>query len=165
MDRPKFQHAWNAFLVVRQPVSTVGKIVGGKVQYNIEIPEKDGGFANACPIRMSYVLNKTGFPIRKNPRWGMVTGADGGWYIYRVSDMMQYLESAFGKPDKTVKSPSTSDFAGVKGIVVVKGSGWGNASGHVTIWNGTSCADSCHLMNDPDNGSFTPEIASIWILK
>lgn len=165
MKRPSFQEAWNAFLMVRQPVSVVGKIIGGNVQKNIEIPENEGGFANACPIRMSYVLNKTGAKIQRSPQWGMVTGGDANWYIYRVKDMMSYLESTFGKPDKIVTTPKPSDFSGMKGIIVVKGRGWGNASGHVTIWNGTSCADSCHLLHDPDNGSFTPDTAAIWILK
>lgn len=75
--------------------------------------------------------------------------------------MMSYLEQIFGKPDKTVTSPKPEDFAEMKGTIVVKGSGWGNAVGHVTLWNGTTCSDSCHLMADPDNGTFTPDIASI----
>nr|WP_233174907.1 MULTISPECIES: T6SS effector amidase Tae4 family protein [Delftia] len=50
------------------------------------------------------------------------------------------------------------------GIIVVKGHGWGNAIGHVTLWNGTECSDTCHLMSDPDNGTFVPDMASIWVL-
>lgn len=78
---------------------------------------------------------------------------------------MNYLEFRFGKPDKVVRSPKTSDFAGMKGIIVVKGHGWDNAKGHVTIWNGVHCSDTCHLLHDPDNGPFVPETASIWMLK
>jgi hypothetical protein len=78
--------------------------------------------------------------------------------------MMTYLEQTFGKPDKTVKSPKPSDFAGMKGIIVVKGHGWSDAVGHITLWNGTTCSDTCHLMADPDNGTFTPDSASIWVL-
>jgi len=124
-----------------------------------------GGFQNACPIRMSYVLNKTGFAVRKSPRYAMVSGADQMQYIYRVEDMMRYLEDTLGKPDKTTKSPKTSDFTGMKGIIVVKGHGWGNARGHVTLWDGMRCSDSCHLMSDPDNGTFVPDTASIWVLR
>ena len=124
-----------------------------------------GGFENACPIRISYVLNMTSFPIQKSTQYAMVSGADNRQYIYRVSDMMSYLERTFGKPDKTVKSPKLSDFANMKGILVVKGYGWSNASGHITLWNGTQCADTCHFMRDPENGSFVPETASIWILR
>ncbi|WP_222853075.1 T6SS effector amidase Tae4 family protein [Massilia genomosp. 1] len=93
------------------------------------------------------------------------SGADQMQYIYRVDDMMRYLEDTLGKPDKTAKSPKTSDFTDMKGIIVVKGHGWGNAKGHVTLGDGTQCADSCHLMSDPDNGTFVPDTASIWILE
>lgn len=58
-----------------------------------------------------------------------------------------------------------ADFAKMQGVIVVKGHGWANAAGHVTLWNGAQCADACHLMNDPDNGPFVPETAAIWELK
>lgn len=150
-------------MAVRLPVAEVGKKIGGVVQKNIEM--STGGFQNACPIRMSYVLNVTGFPILKSSQYAMVSGADHRQYIFRVNDMMLYLERNFGKSDKTVKSPKPSDFAGTKGIIVVKGHGWGNAKGHITLWDGTRCSDSCHLAQDPENGPFVPETASIWLLK
>lgn len=78
---------------------------------------------------------------------------------------MEYLERFLGAPDKTVLNPKTSDFSGMRGIIAVKGNGWQNASGHITLWDGKKCADNCHLMYDPSNGTFTPEIASIWLLK
>ncbi|MBJ5024035.1 hypothetical protein JGF43_25155, partial [Salmonella enterica subsp. enterica serovar Agona] len=55
-------------------------------------------------------------------------------------------------------------FIGKKGIIVVKGHGWSNARGHVTVWNGSICADQGHLLNDPDNGPFVPEVGTLWIL-
>ncbi|HCC0827642.1 TPA: hypothetical protein M3111_004710, partial [Escherichia coli] len=51
-----------------------------------------------------------------------------------------------------------------KGIIVVKGHGWSNARGHVTLWNGSVCSDQCHLLNDPDNGTFVPEVGILWVL-
>jgi hypothetical protein len=162
MQRPIFQTAWSTFMAVRRPVKDVGRIIGGKVQENIDLPV--GGFENACPIRMSYILNKTGFPIPKSGRYAMVSGGDRMQYIYRVRDMMQYLEDAFGAADTEVSSPRPDSFKGKQGIVVIKGSGWGNATGHVTLWDGTLCADSCHLLGDPDNGSFVPESGALWEL-
>ncbi|HEY0491405.1 MAG TPA: T6SS effector amidase Tae4 family protein [Telluria sp.] len=76
-----------------------------------------------------------------------------------------YLERVFGKPDKTVRAPKPANFSGMKGIIVVKGHGWVNAKGHVTLWDGSGCSDTCHLMRDPENGPFVPEIASLWVLK
>ncbi|MDC2860106.1 MULTISPECIES: type VI secretion system amidase effector protein Tae4 [unclassified Delftia] len=162
--RPAFSQAWHAFMAVRIPVKEVGRKIGGMVQKNTELDPKLGGFENACPIRMSYVLNMTGFPIPKGSTYKTVSGADGRQYMYRVAEMMAYLEKTFGKAEKTVRSPKTTDFIGMKGIIVVKGHGWGNAIGHVTLWNGTECSDTCHLMSDPDNGTFVPDIASIWVL-
>ncbi|MDR1463523.1 MAG: type VI secretion system amidase effector protein Tae4 [Azoarcus sp.] len=165
MARPAFNDAWHAFMQINVPVKAVGDIIGGKVKYNIDIPEDEGGFANACPIRMSYVLNKTSFPIRRSSGYAMVSGGDGKWYIFRVQDMKLYLRSTFGKPDKEVKgSPEPSDFSGMKGILVVQGKGWGNAGGHITLWDGSLCSDSCHLARDPDNGTFIPGEASLWAL-
>lgn len=114
---------------------------------------------------MSYVLNVTGFPIASGNRYETVSGGDKRQYIFRVADMMGYMERRFGKPDRTVKNPKPSDFADMKGIIVVKGHGWSNAWGHVTLWDGTKCSDTCHLLNDPDNGPFVPETASIWVLQ
>ena len=149
-------------MVVRLPVAAVGKKIGGAVQKNTEMAT--GGFENACPIRISYVLNTMGFPIPQSPRYATVSGADHRQYIYRINDMMTYLEQTLGKPDKTVKSPKESDFARMKGIIMVRGHGWSNANGHVTLWDGSTCSDTCHLMADPDNGPFIPETASIWLL-
>ena len=76
------------------------------------------------------------------------------------------VERLHGSPaSKTVASPKPEAFAGMKGIIVVKGHGWSNAKGHVTLWDGTQCSDTCHLMSDPDNGTFAPETASLWVLK
>ena len=164
MRRPSFQRAWTAFMAVRLSVKDVGKKIGGNVQKNIEIPEDQGGFGNACPIRMSYVLNVTGFIIPKSKLYSSVSGADKHQYLYKVPEMMRYLEQTFGKPDKLVKSPKTSDFANMKGIIVIKGHGWKNAVGHVTLWDGRKCSDTCHLLNDPENGKFIPDTGAIWVL-
>jgi hypothetical protein len=160
MARPSFNSAWSAFMAVRIPVAEVGKKIGGNVQKNVDAQI----FQNACPIRMSYVLNATGFPIVKGIGYETVSGSDKRRYLFRVNDMMDYLVRNFGKPDKTVKAPKPTDFANMKGIIVVKGHGWSNAKGHVTLWDGTKCSDTCHLMHDPDNGPFVPETASLWIL-
>jgi len=161
MGRPSFQAAWSAFMAVRVPVLTVGKLIGGNVQRNIEMPD---GFENACAIRMSYVLNKTGFPIRKTSQFAMVSGGDRQQYIYRVDDMLAYLERNLGIPDKTVHSPRPADFANMRGILVVKGYGWIGAQGHATLWDGAQCIDRCHFASDPDNGTFIPKTASLWRL-
>ncbi len=160
MHRPSFALAWSAFSQINVPVMQVGKQIGGKVQANIEA----NIFQNACPIRMSYVLNRVGIRIQRNHEYAVVSGGDQYLYMFRIKDMMAFLAHTLGKADKTVRSPKTSDFVGMRGIIVIKGHGWANAAGHVTLWNGSVCSDTCHLMADPDNGQFVPETASLWVL-
>ncbi len=159
--RPSFAKAWALFSKVKISVKEVGNKIGGKVKTNTE----SGVFQNACPIRMSYVLNYSGVPIPARSRYAVVTGDDHKAYMYRVNDMMDFLRATFGTPDLEVKSPRLSSFAGKQGILLIKGHGWQNARGHVTLWNGTFCSDTCHLTGDPENGSFTPDVAALWVLK
>lgn len=106
----------------------------------------------------------TGVPIPSSG-YAVVSGADKKWYLFRVNEMMTFLERTFGIPDRTAKSPYPAHFSGLKGLLVVKGNGWTNARGHVTLWSGSHCSDSCHLSLDPDNGTFVPEVASLWKLS
>jgi hypothetical protein len=160
VNRPSFADSWTRFNEVNLPVAEVGRKLGGKVGQNIQTRI----FENACPIRISYVLNHVGVPI-PSKGYPVVSGEDGLWYLFRVNDAMTFLERTFGKPDRTTTAPYPADFAGRKGLLIVRGSGWSNARGHVTLWNGSVCSDSCHLGGDPDNGNFVPETAALWILR
>ncbi len=145
---------------INVPVKVVGRKIGGHIQINID----SGVFQNACPIRMSYVLNKCGVSVPRGKKYAVVSGKDKKQYMYRVNDMIGYLEEIFGKPDMTIRSPKFSDFSGKKGIIVFSGSGWSNARGHVTLWNGVACSDTCHFMSSPENGPFVPEKGYLWSL-
>jgi hypothetical protein len=105
---------------------------------------------------MSYTLNYSGIPITHGA-WASVSGADKRQYIYRVSDMLKFLVSTFGKPDRTLKNPKPADFSKDKGILVFSVPGWSDASGHATLWNGNSCSDHCYFPVATE--------ASIWLLK
>lgn len=162
--RPLFQRCWRAYVDVNVSVVEVGKVSGGKVEININMPR--GGFRNACPIRLSYALNEAGVKI-PGPSKGykVSSGKNGRWYIYRVDDMVRYLRSTWGSPDIEAIGAKKSDFASEKGVIAITGSGWSDASGHVTLWNGVRCQDDCHLAGDPENGSFTPSKAFLWKLS
>jgi hypothetical protein len=157
--RPLFRPMWHHFSEIYGDgsVPSVGKKIGGKVQTNIELGIKDpkAGFTNACAIRMSYSLNKSGSFVQKGV-WKTVSGGDSNQYIYRVSDLLKYLTQVFGKPDKTVRSPKPRDFENMKGILVF-GVQWQDATGHATLWNGTTCSDHCYFPVAAE--------ASIWLLK
>ena len=160
MPRPGFAQAWARFGEVNMSVAQVGAKIGGKVEQNVTA----GIFRNACPIRMSYVLNHTGVPIPASG-YNVVSGADRHWYIFRVAEMMTFLERTLGTPDKVARSPTPGDFKGLQGVLLVRGTGWNDAVGHVTLWNRGSCSDTCHLAQDPDNGAFMPELAKLWVLR
>lgn len=121
-------------------------------------------YANTCAGRMSYALNHSGFTLPKAPSvGGTMKGNDGLNYWLRVSDLIPYLKKKFGKGDvefvfSTLVDPDESKFtqeirdqresevytnvlnkiANKKGIIVFEVSGWGNASGHFTLWDGTN---------------------------
>lgn len=159
MHRPQFQIMSRHFSTIygNGNLASVGRKIGGKVEENIELGIKDpkAGFTNGCAIRMSYSLNNSGVPISKGV-WKTVSGRDHLQYIYRVSDLIKYLHSALGKPDKIARTPTPSNFSGLKGILVF-GVRWNDASGHATLWNGTSCSDHCYFP--------VAQEASIWLLK
>lgn len=69
---------------------------------------------------------------------------------------MSHMRPAFGSVWNRFRKRSNYYFSG---------HGWGDATGHVTLWNGNLCSDDCHFFWAPRNGSFIPTNASLWILK
>lgn len=134
----------------------VYKLIGGRVALNYHIDPDTGEESNSCTLRVCRGLNYGGAKIKvldKTILYG--TGGDGLKYIYRVSDMIKQLMAMFGKP-VIVKTPADADyrsaFEGNKGIIAFQVSGWGDATGHVTIWDGDSCGYHCYFDDaDYDN--------------
>ncbi|OBU10812.1 hypothetical protein AYY17_14955 [Morganella psychrotolerans] len=144
---------WNNFSKINVSVKDVGRIIGGKVQYNID----QGIFQNACAIRMSYALNYSGITINRSPRWATSSGKDKKWYIFKVADLISFIEANLGKPDITIKSNiDIKSFKDKKGLIVFN-VGWDDATGHATLWNGTGCSDSCYFQQASE--------AMLWELK
>lgn len=151
-QRPSFTHAWTSFSQVHGSVENVGSVIGGKVKTNIDA----GIFTNACAIRMSYVFNQTGFSIPSNAG-AVSSGAKGEKYLFRVSDLSNHIETRFGKPDYVQNNPNLQQFLGKKGILLFEVSGWNDATGHVTLWNGTTCSDTCYFARATR--------AKLWVLQ
>jgi hypothetical protein len=160
ISRPLFRNMWHHFIVIYGDgkVPSVGDKIGGKVKENINLGLKSPelGFTNACALRMSYSLNRSGAIVQKGV-WKSVSGVDKNQYIYRVSDLVKFLKKIFGEPDKVVKNPKPSDFSGMKGILVFGVKGWSDATGHATLWDGSICSDKCHFPVSIES--------SIWLLK
>jgi hypothetical protein len=147
LRKPTYNAMWANFTTIygSGDLVSVGNKIGGKVKVNIDLGVTDPnlGFTNGCAIRMSYALNKSGTLVPRG-EWKTVSGDNGNWYIYRVKDLIKFLNSSFGKPDKTVKNPKPTDFHGESGILVFTVD-WRDATGHATLWNGTICSDHCHF--------------------
>lgn len=146
--RPKLSTAVQAFKRVYdnigKDVPSVGTLIGGKVNHNINnLTPAEGKFENACAIRMSYVLNESGFKI-PYMRGKSVSGKNGNWYIYTVENIKTHLNNTFGKPDMVITNPKETDFNKKKGILLFDVS-WADATGHATVWDGTNCSDKCYF--------------------
>ena len=162
--RPLFNVAWAAAQQIYDPAdsgATVARIIGGAVAKNINMPD---GWKNTCAVRMSYILNQSGIPI---PHVGnkTVSGADKRWYFYRVKDVIDFLMLRWGKPDLVVPHPpsNSGQFAGKKGIILFEVSGWPDAGGHATLWNGILCYDHCYF-NEP-GATYRTDRANFWSLR
>jgi hypothetical protein len=123
-------------------------------------------YKNTCAVRMSYALNRSGLKLGTAPsKGGNIVGGDGYLYWIRVSDLKPYLIKRFKGADEELKLPAIpaaligdsgamstqfkervklakawldAKLADRKGIVVFDVSGWGDASGHFTLWNGAA---------------------------
>lgn len=112
--------------------------VGGNVEYNIK---NDPNFANTCAMRLSYALNQAGYTIPHIVDKTISGDTDGDgvkeWYFYRVSDITNFLITTFGQGE----SYNTDDLSGIQGrtgIICYGDCNFGDATGHVDLWDGDS---------------------------
>jgi hypothetical protein len=162
--RPPFNAAWTAAQEVFDPAGStakVAKVIGGTVAKNITMP---GGWKNTCAVRMSFILNRSGMSV-PYVAGKTVSGADKRWYFYRVKDVIDFLTQHWGKPDLMIAFPPVGggQLAGKKGVVLFEISGWTDAAGHATLWNGNLCYDHCYF-NEP-GATYRTNRANFWALQ
>jgi len=165
MPRPSFLSAWAAAIRIYDPVDTgskVANVIGGNVAKNVNNPEPAQRWSNTCAVRMSYILNQSGLIIPQ-VRGRTVSGADRRWYFFRVRDLIAFLEQRWGTPD-VIKypPPGGGTMAGKKGLVLFEVSGWWDAAGHATLFDGTHCYDHCYF-NEP-GVNYQTDRANFWSL-
>jgi hypothetical protein len=165
MTRPSFSHAWAASQRIYDPANSgakVAKVIGGYVEKNINNPDPKQRWNNTCAVRMSYILNQAGLLIPRLPGQ-TVSGADKRHYFFRVRDVIRFLEQRWGKPEIVNYPPSSGGaLAGKKGLILFEVSGWGDAQGHATLFNGSTCYDHCYF-NEP-GASYRTDRANFWSL-
>jgi hypothetical protein len=165
MSRPLFRVAWAASQRIYEPSDTgakVAKVVGGFVEKNINNPDIQQRWSNTCAVRMSYILNESGIRIERIPGQ-TVSGADGRQYFFRVRNLIDFLKHRWGAPE-IVKYPAENGglLAGRKGVILFEVTGWSDAQGHATLFDGTRCYDHCYF-NHPEAG-YRTDRANFWSL-
>lgn len=136
-------------------------MVGGRVADHIN--DKQNPWKNTCAVRMSYILNKSGLMIPSDPA-KTKKGKDGMNYFFRVKDLISFLKKEWGAPEIIAYPPSGGGkLAGKKGLVLFETEGWSDASGHATLFNGSSCYDHCYF-NEP-GVTYRTTKANFWALQ
>lgn len=166
MIRPSFDTAWAASQRIYDPMNSgtrVAKVIGGNVKKNIDNPAPAQRWENTCAVRMSYILSQAGMRM-PSIRGQTVSGADGRQYFFRVRDLIGFLTQQWGTAE-VVKYPASGSgaLAGKKGVILFEVSGWSNAQGHATLFNGFSCYDHCYF-NEPE-AKYRTNRANFWSLR
>ncbi|PIT08788.1 cytoplasmic protein [Snodgrassella alvi] len=168
--RPLFDKAWAASEIIYNKADNleerrqrVANIIGGLVAYNINHPDPKLRWNNTCAVRMSYILNHSGFRIPFIPKQTVSGGDKKFKYFYRVNHLINFLYVQWDKPEIVRYPPSGGGtLIGKKGIILFEVSGWSDAKGHATLFNGYKCYDSCYF-NEPES-TYTTDRANFWSL-
>lgn len=139
--RPNLHVMWENYLYDRP--EGIWSEIGGMVEVNGNLPLDQGRWTNACTVRVSHMLNKAGYKVKRDGR-KTVSGANKDQYYYRVADFEKYMRAEFGEPDVDVKDGNSFDLPPTPGIVLMD---FPNSSftGHVTIWNGAGTVDGAEI--------------------
>ncbi|NVL30582.1 cytoplasmic protein [Pseudomonas syringae pv. actinidiae] len=165
MTRPFFTAAWAASQNIYDPVAPekrVAELIGGLVAQNVNNPDPAQRWDNTCAVRISYIFNYSGFTVPK-VSGETVTGGDKKQYFYRINNLVIFLKSQWGRPDVVRYPPSDGGtLTDKKGVIIFEISGWSNARGHATLFDGNTCYDHCYF-NEPDV-NYRTDIANFWSL-
>ncbi|QHM73365.1 type VI secretion system amidase effector protein Tae4 [Mixta intestinalis] len=164
--RPTFSAAWSAALRIYHPSNSAAKVaetIGGYVKVNINNPDAKKRWTNTCAVRMSYILNYSGMRIPAL-RGQTVTGGDKRQYFFRVNDLIQFLKYKWGAPEIVSYPPADAGkLSGRQGVILFQVTGWSDANGHATLFNGVRCYDRCYF-NEPE-ARYHTERANFWSLQ
>ncbi|WP_449437992.1 type VI secretion system amidase effector protein Tae4 [Pseudomonas migulae] len=136
--------------------------------------EKPDAYANACALRISRAFNYGGYKIPKgtiikNQPIYRLSGADQLPYIMKVVDFLAFLRHNWGEPDHILTQSNSNFINGKKGVIVMEITGWSDASGHATLWNGSVTGDESDYHRQDshtyDNPRVELEKINFWELK
>lgn len=166
MTRSSFSAAWAAAASIYSPHDTaeiVAKAIGGNVARNIRNTNEAQRWSNTCAVRLSHALNLSGTQIPKISG-KTVSGTDGRWYFYRIGHVIEFLIARWGRPEIVDYPPHGGGaLAGRKGLIVFQISGFPDARGHATLWDGAQCYDRCYF-NGPEV-AYRTDRANFWSMS
>lgn len=167
MHRPSFAACWSAAQRIYEPSSPsekVARVIGGQVAVNILHVAPPLRWRNTCVVRMSYILNHCGLSIPVMPTM-TVSGADRRQYFYRIESLQAFILHRWGRPDVALQHPSSgARLQRWKGVLFFGVSGWRDATGHVTLFDGHDCYDQCYF-NSASSGRYQVGQANLWRLE
>lgn len=179
-QRPSWQAIHTAYMRIHNTGDTAAKykLIGGPAEAEYKRAPKI--YENACALRLSYALNHGGMPINKNKRptgGTQLKGADNNLYytgVYTVRDFLVLNWGTSDKPYKPYKVMSSkaentklaSELTSLnkKGIICMKVTGWDDAAGHITLWDGTNFSDGTNYLLDRRDNVIVTEF-QFWELK
>lgn len=168
VKRPRFQDLWNAYAEVgMMGYEGVYDLVGGNVAELRRSNPDD--YTNACALRMSRAFNYGSYRIPSGtiiPGTNIyrVRGSDGLPYIMRVTGVIDFIRHNWGQPDKVIPPDQSATLNGLKGLIVVEVQGWGDATGHVTLWDGSITGDGTNYQNPNSSSYRNPGVSPVRIL-
>lgn len=134
----------------------------GEVARRIRDPVPEHRWVNTCAIRMSYILAQAGMPI-PHLSGKTIPGRGHHQYFYRVKALRSFLQQRWGRADVQLNQPHNGlGLSGKQGVIIFGVSGWGDASGHASSFNGSSCYDKGYF-NSP-GAKYQTRDAVLWVL-
>lgn len=157
MTKPNFIDLWDAYPKNKTPEEAYA-IAGGEIQQ--AYLENPIDYANACAVRMSISCNLGGMIIHSGDSidtgyrlkgklldYETLPGRKYYAYYLRVADMINFMENRLGAPNTRLRllqarNADMHTFRGRKGVMIYKIAGWGDATGHVALWNDNDFANT-----------------------
>lgn len=170
--RPNLDKLWKAFPdhVSYPTLKDLYTWLGGKAVANINAPGF-GPSGNTCASRLSVAFNHGGAPITRAAATlagaKTITVEDGSIIIYRVAHFRKFLLTTLGQPTVDDVSPYDDSFLGKKGITAFTVN-WGDATGHIALWNGTGyreAHDNYATFVDPGHTTVRTSRGEFWELR
>ena len=142
-----FDKMWDSYPAPGRTADEAKHIIGGRAESD--------RITNTCVLRLSRAFNYSGnlIPRSRNDEILTIKGGDGLNYALRVREFTRYMKRKYGAPavdytyagasDEDVaiaaENEAPTDFRGKQGVIIFDVDGWTDATGHVDLWNGTTC--------------------------